>query len=199
MFLFILFPCASALCLESYSGIYPWETLCVTDVQRSHTQRNRQKREADCDWYCLHYKHLCQKIRALPSRLITLLPVTLVTSTEWLSSCHNSSHCIRVRGKKMLLLRLSRWMRKNHQPGAGERSAALLQHHFVYFSQGFVCLVFVAERQKITKLWVQIVDTGWDGKQTHLACKIRKCPSFNWQAVCLSGHCCCYWLFTAPL
>lgn len=28
---------------------------------------------------------------------------------------------------------------------------------------------------------------------------IKKCPSFDLQAACLSGHCWCYWLFTAPL
>ena len=153
------------------------------------------------------------QIPALPSCLITLLPATLVTTIEWLSPWYNDC-CYDRRGEEELLpLRLSRWMRKSHQPGAAERERARERERererfsvalvFPHFSWGFVWFIFVAQQQRTTKLCGKSTSKSWtlvkEEVRNPFDMSIKKCPSFDLQAACLSGHCWCYWLFTTPL
>lgn len=71
---------------DSSLGDILLHSICVTDIQKPHTLRNRQK-----------WQIFVPQIPALPSRLITLLPVTLVITTEWLPTLHNDCCCDRRR------------------------------------------------------------------------------------------------------
>lgn len=124
-------------------------SICVTHIQKTPTQCNTDRSEklTVIDIVCI--TNICVTDSCSPFMSHYMLPATLVTTTEWLSPWYNDC-CYDRRGEEELLpLRLSRWMRKSHQPGAVERererfSIALI---FPHFSRGFVWFIFEQHRK----------------------------------------------------
>lgn len=95
-------------------------SICATDIQNpAHWLTDRQKWEAGRDWHCLHYKYLRH-------RFLLFLHVSLHCCPWHLSQWQNGGQsstmtAVMTKRWKLCLLRLSRWIKKSHQLGSGER------------------------------------------------------------------------------
>lgn len=155
-----------SVCDLSRGDILLHPSICVTDIHRPH----RQAEVRSWLWLILFaLQTFVAKNPALSSRLISLLPVLLVTTTERLSSRIR----IGVREeekKKILLLRLSRWMRTSRQTGAREREICCAASAPLWFLsilvKGFHVPCFCSRRSEYHKTMgaVILASGSGDGK-----------------------------------
>lgn len=192
---FLLSHCAS-LCLTQLwvrtvvLGFIPGRHSQTYRKPHRHTNVKKKKKNLtgpDCDWYCLCCKRLCHTF-------VLSLHVSLHCCPWCLSprenGCHPDTMTAVMTGRerqKILLLRLSWWMRKSHQPGKGRRD--LLS-----------CFCITSEKQTAT-LWLQLMHLWQQGEEMGKSSDVpnqKRCPSFNREALCLCEEDWCYWLFTTP-